>query len=47
MPWCDLDLTLFLRPLYIKSCPGFILETIRCRKLILGRALVGGCNVMV
>ena len=30
-----LDLTVVTLP--IKSCPGYILETIRCRKLILSR----------
>ena len=38
MSWCDLDLTFDLavvtRP--IKSCVGYILETVRCGKLILG-----------
>ena len=27
-----------------KVCPGCILETVRCRKLILGRTLVRGCR---
>ena len=40
MSRCDLDLTfdlvvVTLTP--IKSCPGYISETVRCRKLILGR----------
>ena len=28
-----------------KVCPACISETLRCRKLILGRALVGGVGV--
>ena len=36
--WSDLDLTFDLVvTLPIKSCPGYISETVRCRKLILGR----------
>ena len=27
-----------------KVCPGCISETVRCRKLILGRTLVRGCR---
>ena len=36
--WCDLDLTLNLAVVTLthKSCPGYILETVRCRNLILG-----------
>ena len=37
MSWCDPDLVLDLAvvTLTIKSCPGYILETVRSRKLIL------------
>ena len=37
--WCDLDLTLDLAivTLIYKICPGYISETVRCKKLILGR----------
>ena len=37
--WCDLDLTFDLAVVTIttKSCPGYISETVRCRKLILGK----------
>ena len=37
--WCDLDLTFDLAvvTLTIKFCPGYIPETVRCRKLVLGR----------
>ena len=37
--WCDLDLTFDLAVVtltYIKSYPGYISETVRCSKLILG-----------
>ena len=35
---CDLDLTTDLAVVTsIKSCPGYISETVRCRKFILGR----------
>ena len=39
MSWSDLDLTfdLAIVTLPIKSCLGYISETIRCRKLMLGR----------
>ena len=39
--WCDLDLTLDLAivTLTYKSCPDYISETVRCRKLILNRAI--------
>ena len=39
MSWSDLDLTfdLVVVTLTIKSCPSYNSETIRCRKLILGR----------
>ena len=38
MSWSDLDLTFDLAvvTLMSKSCPGYISETVRCRKLILG-----------
>ena len=34
--WCDLDLTFDLAVVTwpIESCPGYISETVRCRKLI-------------
>ena len=37
--WCDLDLTFdfVIVTLTYKSCLGLISETVRCRKLILGR----------
>ena len=39
MSWCDLDLTfnLVVVTLMYKICPGYISETVECRKLILGR----------
>ena len=39
MSWCDLDLTfdLDLVTLTYKTCPGYISETVQCRKLVLGR----------
>ena len=39
MPWCDFDLTFDIAvvTLTFKSYPGYILETVRCRKLKLGR----------
>ena len=39
MSWCDLDLTFDLAvvTLTFKFCPGNISETIKCRKLIVGR----------
>ena len=39
MSWCDLELTFDLAvvTLTYKSYPGYILETVRWRKLILGR----------
>ena len=38
MSWCDLDLNFDLAvvTLPIKSCPGYISETLTCRKLIHG-----------
>ena len=52
MSWRDLDLTFDLAvvTLPIMPCLGYILETIRCRKLIFGRDIGQGlyvCNVMV
>ena len=46
--WCDLDLTfdLAIVTLTIKTCPGYISETIRCRNLMLGRDIwLGGVGV--
>ena len=39
MSWSDLDLTfdLTLVTFTYKSCPDYISEIVRCRKLILGR----------
>ena len=39
MSWSDLDLTFDLAVVTFtyKSCPGYISETARCRKTILGR----------
>ena len=39
MSWCDLDLTFDLAvvTLTLKMMLGYILDTIRCRQLILGR----------
>ena len=39
MSWCDLDLTfdLAVMTLSLKSCLGYISETVRCKKLIFGR----------
>ena len=39
MSWCDFDLSfdLAIVTLTYKSFLGYILETVRCRKLILGR----------
>ena len=48
--WRDLDLTLPQWPWPIVPCPGYISETIWCRKLIFGRDIGWGlqvCNVMV
>ena len=45
-PWSDLELTFELAvvTLTIKSCPVYISETVRCRKLILGRDIGWGCR---
>ena len=42
--WCDLDLTFDLAvvTLTYKSFPGYISETARCRKLVLGRNIGWG-----
>ena len=42
MSWSDLDLTFDLAVVTLslkprKSCPGYISETVRCRKLMRGR----------
>ena len=37
MSWCDLDLTFDLAVVTLKSCPGYLSDTIRFGKLILGR----------
>ena len=44
LSWCDLDLTFDLAvvTLTFKSYPGYISETVRCRKLILGRDILVG-----
>ena len=44
--WCDLDVTFDLAvvTLTYKSCPGYISETVRCGKLILGRDIGWGCR---
>ena len=47
MSWCDLDLTFDLAVVtltYIKSCLDYIWETVRCRKLILGKGIGWGCR---
>ena len=46
MSLCDLNLTFDFGvvTLTIKSCPGYISETIRGRKLILGRDIGWGCK---
>ena len=45
MSWCDLDLAFDLVvTLTYKSCLVYILETVRCRKLILGRDIGWGCR---
>ena len=38
--WCDLDLTFDLA--VVKFCPGNISETVKCRKLIVGRDIALG-----
>ena len=42
--WCDFDLTfdLVIVSLTYKTCLGYISETVRCMKLILGRNIGGG-----
>ena len=42
--WCDLDLISDLAVLTFNICPGYISETVRCRKLILGRDIGYGCT---
>ena len=46
MSWCDLDLSFDLAvvTLTYKFCQGHISETLRCRKLLLGRDIRGGCR---
>ena len=43
---CDLDLTFDLAvvTLTFKSCPGYISETIRCKKLSLSRNIGWDCR---
>ena len=40
--WCDLDLIIDIAivTLTLKSCPGYIMETIRVRSLYLGGTLI-------
>ena len=50
MSWCDLDLTFDLTVLTLTYCPGYILESVRYRKLMLGRYISWGlevCNITV
>ena len=52
MSWCDLDLKFDLTvvTLTYKSCQGYISDTVRCRKLILGKDIgwdLQVCKVMV
>ena len=49
MSWCDLDLTVDLAVVNLsyKSCLGYILVTLRCRELILGRDTGWGCRCAV
>ena len=35
--WCDFDLTLSEGPRVLKSCLGYFLDSIRCRRLTLGK----------
>ena len=44
MSWCDLGLTfdLVMMTLTSKTFPGYILEIVRCRKLILGGDIGSG-----
>ena len=44
--WCDLDLIsdLAVVTLTFNICPGYISETVKCRKLILGRDIGYGCT---
>ena len=41
MSWCDLDLTFdfAIANLVLKSCQGYISETVRCRKFIIDRVI--------
>ena len=52
MSCCDLDLTfdLAVMTLTFKSCLDYMSETVRCRKLILGKDICWElelCNIMV
>ena len=43
MSWCDLDLAFEISDRnLLKFCSGYIAETGKCRKLILGRDIVQG-----
>ena len=46
MSWCDFDLSFDLAvvTLNYKSCPGYISDSVRCRKLILSRDIGWGCR---